>query len=89
VISGGANGPDSWAEDEARKRGLKVVVHRPDWDTHGKIAGFIRNSTIINDCDRMIAFWDGRSRGTMDSIRKCQEAGKSFHVKIPSGIGSA
>ena len=30
IVTGGAKGPDQWAEAAARARGLTVAVHRPD-----------------------------------------------------------
>lgn len=70
VISGGARGPDRWAVDEALKRGLKTVVLQPDWETHGKAAGPIRNAAIVENCDWLVAFWDGHSRGTLNTLRR-------------------
>lgn len=80
VITGGARGVDSWAEDEARKRGLLVVVHRADWRGAGRGAGMLRNTKIVIDCDSVIAFWDGKSRGTADTIAKARKAGKAVEV---------
>jgi hypothetical protein len=76
VVSGGAVGVDSMARCAAICFGLEVVVHEADWKNIGKSAGPRRNSRIVNDCDRVIAFWDGRSRGTLDTIEKACRAGK-------------
>ena len=75
VVSGGAIGVDSVAADEAQKCGLQTTVYLPNWKTFGKSAGFKRNSQIVNDCDLLVAFWDGVSRGTKDSIDKAAAAG--------------
>lgn len=85
IVSGGARGVDTWALDEARRRGMRVVLHRPDWGRYGKRAGFVRNSLIVRDCDRCVAFWDGQSRGTMDTVRKCEESGKPVEVLTVDG----
>jgi NADPH:quinone reductase-like Zn-dependent oxidoreductase len=76
VISGGAIGVDRAAEQAAKARGLKVVIYFADWNLHGKAAGQIRNKTIVNDCDTMVAFWDGVSTGTKGSIHLASKAGK-------------
>jgi hypothetical protein len=76
VVSGGARGADQFAEIYARERGLTVLVLRADWDQHGRRAGLIRNHDIINECDRVVAFWDGRSTGTAHSLKLAKEAGK-------------
>lgn len=76
VITGGARGVDSVAEAAARKRGLEVVVHLADWAQYGKAAGQIRNQKVADDCDRMVAFWDGTSPGTKGAISIASKAGK-------------
>jgi predicted Rossmann fold nucleotide-binding protein DprA/Smf involved in DNA uptake len=86
VVTGGARGVDSWAEDEARRRGVACVVHRADWSTHGRSAGVIRNGVIVADCDRVVAFWDGASRGTADTITRARKAGKSVYVVLEAVV---
>lgn len=39
-------------------------------------AAFVRNGYIIEAADEVVAFWDGSSRGTKDSIRKASAEGK-------------
>lgn len=76
VVSGGAKGADTLAERYAEKNNLKKIIYYPDWDRHGKQAGFLRNTTIIEDADIVFAFWDGYSRGTLDSINKAKQRNK-------------
>lgn len=76
VVSGGANGADKLGEKWANENNIKTCIHYPDWNKHGKAAGFIRNNDIINDSDLVIAFWDGLSRGTEHSINLCKKMGK-------------
>ena len=80
IVSGGARGVDSWAADEARKCGLIVEEHIPDWEADGRRAGFLRNATIVARSEVIVAFWDGESRGTLDTIQKTQRAGKRLFV---------
>lgn len=49
-------------------RGLPVDEFRADWDTHGKSAGYKRNSQMADHADMLIAFWDGKSKGTKHMI---------------------
>jgi hypothetical protein len=37
------------------------------------LAGFNRNTDIIKNCDVCFAFWDGKSKGTKDSLDKCDK----------------
>lgn len=86
VISGGAKGPDTWAAESVRSinkalggNHLGLIVLAPDWSL-GKSAGLKRNSEIVTMCDRVIAHWDGRSRGTLDTITKAVRAGKPVAI---------
>lgn len=80
VVTGGARGVDSWAAECAHARGIRVVVYPADWKKHGQRAGLIRNTQIVNDCTELVAFWNGASRGTMDSVRKARERGIPVRV---------
>ena len=80
IISGGARGADSIGVEWARSKGIPCKVHLPDWNKYGKGAGFVRNELIINDCDAVIAFWDGKSRGTLYSIDLAKKKGKKVII---------
>lgn len=84
IISGGAEGPDSWAAEWADSGKYNLKVFYADWKTHGKAAGPIRNTQIVEAADRLIAFWDGKSRGTLDSITKAQNKGIVVEVHLQS-----
>lgn len=86
VVSGGARGADSLAAQFARERKLPLREYLPDWNVHGKAAGFIRNKTIVQNCDGLIAFWDGQSRGTLDSIQYALKLGKPVAVYDFNGV---
>lgn len=68
VISGGAKGADSLAARWAKEHGIKLTEFIPDWDGLGKKAGFIRNEDIVKAADVVLAFWDGVSKGTQNSL---------------------
>lgn len=80
LVSGGAKGADSLAEEYARKNGLEITVFYPDWKKYGRRAGYIRNEKIVNACDRLIAFWDGQSRGTNHSINMARDQGTEYDI---------
>jgi hypothetical protein len=80
IVSGGARGADSLGEKWANENWVKTLIHRPDWDKHGKAAGFIRNKQIVDDSDLIIAFWDSLSKGTEHTIRIAREAGKVVKI---------
>lgn len=89
VISGGAPGVDTWADDAAHRRGLITVVFRADWDAHGRSAGFRRNVLIVDEADEVVAFWDGESRGTAHTIGIAHKHGKPVHVFQPPDAHAA
>lgn len=76
IVSGGAIGADTLACQYADRHGVPVQVILPDWKTHGRSAGFIRNQQIIDQCTAVIAFWDGNSRGTAHSMSLAKKAEK-------------
>jgi hypothetical protein len=55
-------------------------IIRPDWNSYGKSAGFVRNRQIIKAADMVIAFWNGKSRGTENSIQIAKELNKGLVV---------
>lgn len=84
IISGGANGADKIAEIFAKNFNIPIEVITPDW-SKGKQAGIIRNTNIIKKSDYIVAFWDEKSKGTLDSINKAKKFNKNLSIiKISS-----
>jgi hypothetical protein len=63
IITGGAPGVDSFAEEWAAKKRIKCIVIRPI-NPSNKLDYLFRNVEIISMSDKVIAFWNGASRGT-------------------------
>jgi len=83
VVSGGARGVDHAAKLAADKLGLDIIELKPDWEMYGKSAGFVRNESIIKAADQVVAFWDGESRGTKNSIDWAFKLRKRTEVIFP------
>lgn len=79
IVSGGAAGADTLGYKYAIKYKIPFKKYVPNWKL-GKHAGMLRNTNIINDSDIVIAFWDGISNGTRDSINKAKKAKKELHI---------
>lgn len=47
---------------------------------YNTLAGFNRNTDIIKSADCIIAFWDGISRGTEDSLKKAKKMKKPCKI---------
>lgn len=89
VLSGAAPGVDTVAAEAARARGLEVVEIPALWRLYGKGAGPIRNSEIVEQAEKVIAFWDWRSPGTWDAIRKAQRHPDRRSIEIAGPDDSA
>lgn len=83
IVSGGARGVDRAAAQEGRRLGLEVVELFADWDRLGRRAGIVRNRRVLDFCDRVVAFWDGVSRGTRDVIEEARRRGIPVEVRPP------
>lgn len=80
IVSGGARGADSLAERYAKEFDKGILVFDPHWQLEGRNAGIIRNKRIVNASSELLAFWDGKSRGTAHSIDFAKKKGIPVHV---------
>lgn len=84
IVSGGAMGADRLAERYAREHNIKMIILRPKWrDNKGVFnprAGFIRNEEIVKRAEHIVAFWDGKSTGTQNSINHAKKLQKRLNV---------
>lgn len=80
IVSGGAVGVDTYAAAYARAHGLGLKEFLPDYKRYGRSAPLKRNDEIVAYADMVLAFWDGRSRGTLYTVKKCRQAGKPCRV---------
>jgi len=83
IISGGATGVDTFAEQYAYENDIPIDAFLPDWYKNGKYdseAGKIRNTDIIMNSTHVLALPTDKSRGTYDSIIKAKNMGKMLTV---------
>ena len=80
IVSGGAKGADTYAREFAEKKGIRLIEHLPDYGKYGKAAPLVRNRLIIDDCDKVLAFWDGKSKGTKYAIDYAESKGKPIKI---------
>lgn len=77
IVSGHAKGADSLGERYAYEHNLKCTVFAADWKRYGRAAGPIRNSQMLEYVKQenplVVAFWDGESHGTRDTINKAKK----------------
>ncbi len=80
IVSGGARGIDSCAKNYSLNTGIKLTEFLPDYVKYGKGAPLKRNLQIIEYADCVVAFWDGKSRGTKYVIEECKKRNKNIKV---------
>ena len=68
IISGCARGADTLGLRYASENAFDVEEYPADWDKYGKKAGYVRNVEMAENADSLIAFWDGKSKGTKHMI---------------------
>lgn len=94
VISGGAKGGDYIGECLANEFGLNVEVFQADWKDmrepcivktnqygeYNALAGMNRNHSMGDSGTHLLAFWNGKSKGTLDMIEYMKSLGKPVKV---------
>lgn len=80
IISGHASGADALGERYAQERGFLLETYPADWKVLGKADGPIRNAKMAEVADALIAFWDGKSRGTKNMIDTATKRGLKVAV---------
>lgn len=80
IVSGGAKGADRLGEVYAAVREYPVKVFKANWDKFGKSAGYLRNKEMSEYATHLIAFWDGKSKGTKHMIDLAREKGLKIRV---------
>lgn len=82
IVSGGAAGADSLGERFAKEHNLEIERFPADWKKYGKAAGPIRNEQMAQVADMVIAFWDGKSKGTENMLRMANKYGVKMDVQL-------
>ena len=82
IVSGGAAGVDRCAADFAVKHRLKLTEFLPEYKIYGRGAPILRNKRIVDYADRVVAFWDGGSKGTLSVIRYAEKTGKECEIVL-------
>lgn len=80
IVHGGATGADTLASKFAHTHTLEEKKFLPDYDKWKSTAPLYRNTDMANYGDVLIAFWNGKSRGTKDMINKALARNCEVHV---------
>ena len=80
IVSGGAKGADTYAKEYAIKNNIPIIEFLPDYRKYGRKAPLLRNLQIVDNCDFLLAFWDGISRGTKFTIDYAEKRGVPLKI---------
>ncbi len=80
IVSGGAKGIDSCARNYAESNNIKYTEFLPEYEKYGTDAPLKQNDLIIDYADIVIAFWDGKSKGTKYVIDTCNKKNKPIVI---------
>jgi len=80
IVCGEARGADSLGRRYAEEKGLAIESYPADWNKYGKSAGYKRNELMAQNADALVAFWDGKSKGTKHMINTMLKLDKPVKV---------
>ena len=70
IVSGAHyKGADKLGEKYAAEKTIKIIKFPANWLKYGKAAGPKRNKQMAIYAGALIAFWDGKSKGTKNMIQ--------------------
>ena len=81
IVSGGAVGIDTYAKLFAGRHHIPLMEFLPDYSKFGKQAPLRRNTQIVKEATKVIAFPSAESRGTYHSITEARRMRKTVIVK--------
>lgn len=82
IISGGAGGVDSLAEQYADLHHLSKYILRPRYDLYGRAAPLKRNEQMVDIADALLVIWDGRSKGTQYTLKYAEKMKKQVTLVV-------
>jgi predicted Rossmann fold nucleotide-binding protein DprA/Smf involved in DNA uptake len=82
IISGGADGTDKLSERFAEKYNVKKEIFLPNFSSKlYKAQPYLeRNKKIVSESDCIIAFWDGKSKGTKHTLKEAKKQQKKVFL---------
>lgn len=94
IVVGDARGTDWAGREYAKEKRLKLDEKKADWSDmsepcfkkkradgsfYNALAGHKRNQVIVNNSDALLGFWNGKSTGTADCMKRGRD--KKIEVK--------
>ena len=83
LVTGSASGVDAAASRAARRRGMAVQVIGAGFEeARDRGAAEARNQRLVDQCDLLVAFWDGESNGTRATVDRALASGRDVQVFV-------
>jgi len=82
IVCGEARGADLLGKQYGINNNIPIKSFPAEWNKYGKSAGYIRNKEMAEYADYLIAFWDGKSRGTNHMINIMRNLNKHGSIFI-------
>lgn len=82
IVHGGCHGVDSIADSWAKANNLETIVYEPNYKVYGRRAPLVRDEEMAEFADVVIAFYDGKSRGTLYTINHAKKIGRKVIVHL-------
>lgn len=81
IVSGGAFGADQLGEEWAKQNNIPIIQFKPQYNgPNDRSAPLRRNIQMAEYGDKLIAFWDGKSKGTEHMIKQMNKVEKEVIV---------
>jgi len=80
ILCGECRGADVLGRQYAERHGIAVESYPAEWKLYGRSAGVRRNKQMAEHADLLIAFWDGKSRGTANMIKLMRNKETYVHM---------
>lgn len=80
IISGTARGADKLGILLSIMLYINLEKYPANWSKYGKSAGYRRNHEMANNATHLLAFWDGKSKGTKHMIDIATQKGLQVTV---------
>ena len=85
IITGGAKGIDTLAEQYADQHKISKFIIRPRYDLYGRAAPIKRNQEMVDMADAVLIIWDGKSKGTKSTEQYARKIQKQVFVVMAEG----
>ena len=86
IVSGGAKGVDTIAEEIAKEMGLSTKIFKPDFSRGYHVSAYHeRNKQIVDYADEVHIFWHQPTRGSMSTLSFAKELNKPYFIHEMGG----